>query len=105
MPSPARKKKKRMMKAFSVERRAHIDPSLSFSSSVLCDLHSFPTRRSSDLSIVNVYFYGEPSAGDRSWVLIDAGLGFSRRAILDAAADRFGRHARPAIAQIGRAHV
>ena len=24
--------------------------------------------------IVNVYFYGLPGAGDRGWVLIDAGL-------------------------------
>ena len=24
--------------------------------------------------IVNVFFFGEPRAGDRKWVLIDAGL-------------------------------
>ncbi len=54
-------------------------------------------------SIVNLYLYGEPHAGDRSWVLIDAGLPFSDGQILDAASRRFGPgaargdhpHARP----------
>ena len=47
------------------------------------------------LSIVNLYFWGEPGAGDRDWVLIDAGLPLSEGSILDAAARRFGENSRP----------
>ena len=54
--------------------------------------------------IVNVYFYGLPGAGDRGWVLIDAGLhGFAGR-IRRAAAKRFGRHARPAAIVLTHGH-
>lgn len=48
------------------------------------------------LPIVNLAIYGLPNAGDRGWVLIDAGLpGFLSR-VQDAAAERFGAGARPA---------
>ena len=54
--------------------------------------------------IVNVYFYGLPGAGDRGWVLIDAGLhGFAGR-IRRAAAERFGPHARPAAIVLTHGH-
>ena len=46
--------------------------------------------------IVNVYFHGAAGAGDRNWVLIDAGLAGSAGRIERAAASRFGAHARPA---------
>jgi glyoxylase-like metal-dependent hydrolase (beta-lactamase superfamily II) len=45
--------------------------------------------------IVNLYFHGEPGAGDRSWVLIDAGLLFTEDGIVEAAAKRFGEGSRP----------
>ncbi len=48
------------------------------------------------LAIVNVAFYGRPGAGDRAWVLIDAGLPGTAGQIKKAAAERFGPDARPA---------
>lgn len=45
--------------------------------------------------IVNVVFYGLPNAGDRNWVLIDAGVMGSKALIKGAAAERFGGDARP----------
>lgn len=56
------------------------------------------------LSIVNVCFFGLPHAGDRSWVLIDAGLAFSGHAIRQAAAERFGRDSRPAALILTHGH-
>jgi glyoxylase-like metal-dependent hydrolase (beta-lactamase superfamily II) len=46
-------------------------------------------------AIVNCYFCGRPGAGDRSWVLVDAGLPGFARPIARAAAHRFGGGARP----------
>jgi glyoxylase-like metal-dependent hydrolase (beta-lactamase superfamily II) len=48
------------------------------------------------LGIVNVVFCGLPRAGDRGWVLIDAGLPGTKGLIKDAAAARFGASSRPA---------
>jgi len=45
--------------------------------------------------IVNVVFVGEPDAGDRGWVLVDAGLPGFAHAIASAAARRFGPGNRP----------
>lgn len=48
------------------------------------------------LAIVNVVFYGPPDAGDRGWVLVDAGIPGTTGTIKKAAARRFGVNARPA---------
>jgi glyoxylase-like metal-dependent hydrolase (beta-lactamase superfamily II) len=48
------------------------------------------------LGIVNVVFHGPSHAGDRGWVLIDAGLPGTKGMIESAAAERFGSSARPA---------
>ncbi|WP_230426596.1 MBL fold metallo-hydrolase [Paragemmobacter aquarius] len=56
------------------------------------------------LGIVNVAFLGTPGAGDRGWVLIDAGLPGSARAIAAAAAHRFGPTARPAAIILTHGH-
>lgn len=48
------------------------------------------------LGIVNVVFLGPEGAGDRGWVLVDAGLGGMAHLIESAAAQRFGPDARPA---------
>ena len=56
------------------------------------------------LSIVNVCFIGAPDAGDRGWVLVDAGLKTSGRRIARAAAERFGEHARPAAIVLTHGH-
>jgi glyoxylase-like metal-dependent hydrolase (beta-lactamase superfamily II) len=45
--------------------------------------------------MVNVYFVGDPSSSDWSWVLVDAGLPRSAGPIKRAAAERFGRDAKP----------
>src|SRR5689334_22450318 len=46
-------------------------------------------------SIVNVVLVGPPDAGDRGWVLVDAGMPLSKSSIVEAAEARFGPHARP----------
>ncbi|HEU4525393.1 MAG TPA: MBL fold metallo-hydrolase [Gemmatimonadales bacterium] len=46
-------------------------------------------------AIVNCYFYGRPGAGDRRWVLVDAGVPGFAGSIARAASHRFGRNARP----------
>ena len=56
------------------------------------------------LSIVNVYFYGPKNAGDRRWVLIDAGLAGSAPKIAKAAAERFGANARPSAIILTHGH-
>ena len=48
------------------------------------------------LAIVNVVFVGAPGAGDRGWVLVDAGTVGTAGLIRSAAAARFGADARPA---------
>lgn len=55
--------------------------------------HDLAYRR---LAIVNVVFFGVPNAGDREWVLIDAGVMGTTRLIAAAAKERFGTNARPA---------
>jgi glyoxylase-like metal-dependent hydrolase (beta-lactamase superfamily II) len=56
------------------------------------------------LPIVNLYLFGEPRAGDRQWVLIDAGLAFSGPRIVQAAAERFGPDSRPAAIILTHGH-
>jgi glyoxylase-like metal-dependent hydrolase (beta-lactamase superfamily II) len=56
------------------------------------------------VAIVNVYLYGRPGAGDRGWVLIDAGLPGSAGPIMTAAAQRFGAGARPAAIVLTHGH-
>lgn len=48
------------------------------------------------LGIVNVIFHGPSGAGDREWVLIDAGLMGTAALIRSAARARFGEGSRPA---------
>jgi glyoxylase-like metal-dependent hydrolase (beta-lactamase superfamily II) len=54
--------------------------------------------------IVNLYFHGEPGAGDRSWVLIDAGLPLTEEGIVEAASRRFGPGSRPAAIILTHGH-
>lgn len=56
------------------------------------------------LPIVNVYLVGEPGAGDRGWVLVDAGLPGTAGVIARAAAERFGPDARPATIVLTHGH-
>lgn len=56
------------------------------------------------LAIVNVVFWGPPGAGDREWVLIDAGVMGSGPAIRKAAEARFGRGSRPAAIVLTHGH-
>jgi len=56
------------------------------------------------LAIVNVYLVGLPSAADRSWVLVDAGLKLSTTKILRAAERRFGPNCRPAAILLTHGH-
>jgi glyoxylase-like metal-dependent hydrolase (beta-lactamase superfamily II) len=56
------------------------------------------------LAIVNVVFFGRPGAGDREWVLIDAGLPGFAGAIKRAAAERFGENSRPAAILMTHGH-
>lgn len=45
--------------------------------------------------MVNAYLYGDPAAGSRDWVLIDAGLPFSASQIVHVAERRYGPGAKP----------
>jgi glyoxylase-like metal-dependent hydrolase (beta-lactamase superfamily II) len=56
------------------------------------------------LGIVNVVFFGPSKAGDRGWVLIDAGLPGTKGLIKSAAAERFGSDARPAAIVMTHGH-
>ncbi|HEU4326793.1 MAG TPA: MBL fold metallo-hydrolase [Roseiflexaceae bacterium] len=56
------------------------------------------------LAIVNCLFYGPPDAGDRGWVLIDAGIPASAPLIQNAAAALFGQGARPAAIVLTHGH-
>ena len=56
------------------------------------------------LVLVNVVFVGEPGAGDRGWVLVDAGIPGSASAIRGAAEARFGAGARPAAIVLTHGH-
>lgn len=56
------------------------------------------------LVLVNVAFFGPPGAGDRGWVLIDAGVTGSAGTIAAAAARRFGEGARPAAIVLTHGH-
>jgi glyoxylase-like metal-dependent hydrolase (beta-lactamase superfamily II) len=55
-------------------------------------------------AIVNVIFVGPPRAGDRGWVLVDAGMPGTAGAIGAAAAARFGPRARPAAIVMTHGH-
>lgn len=54
--------------------------------------------------MVNVVFYGLPDGGDRSWVLIDAGVIGGKATIKHAAAERFGDQSRPAAIILTHGH-
>lgn len=56
------------------------------------------------LAIVNVVFFGTPGAGDRGWVLVDAGIVGSGSWIISAAGKRFGSDARPAAIVLTHGH-
>ena len=56
------------------------------------------------IAIVNVLFYGPRDAGDRGWVLIDAGLRGSAERIVRAAESRYGSGARPAAIVLTHGH-
>lgn len=56
------------------------------------------------LGIVNVVFIGPSGAGDRGWVLIDAGLAGAAPLIRSAAEARFGEGARPAAIVMTHGH-
>lgn len=55
-------------------------------------------------AIANVVFWGMPDAGDRGWVLVDAGVMGTTGLIAKAAAERFGANARPAAIVMTHGH-
>ena len=63
-----------------------------------------PTLAYIRLAIVNVVLHGPRGAGDRGWVLVDAGVAGSRAKIEGAAATRFGVGARPAAIILTHGH-
>jgi glyoxylase-like metal-dependent hydrolase (beta-lactamase superfamily II) len=56
-------------------------------------------------AVVNLYFVGPPGAGDREWVLIDAGMPGFAGSIARAAERRFGKHARPRAIVLTHGHI
>ena len=55
-------------------------------------------------AIANVVFWGMPNAGDRGWVLIDAGVMGTTGLIAKAATERFGENARPSAIVMTHGH-
>ena len=82
----------------TAERHAMTARNDGAATSVLADLSYIRDR------IVNVFFYGRSGAGDRNWVLVDAGLAGAAARIERAAASRFGAHARPAAIILTHGH-
>ena len=54
--------------------------------------------------MVNLYFVGPPDAGDRQWVLVDAGMPGSADQIIRAAEARFGHGSRPSAIILTHGH-
>ncbi len=54
--------------------------------------------------VANVVFFGPPTAGDRGWVLVDAGVTGTAGVIRRAAEARFGAGARPAAIVMTHGH-
>ncbi len=63
-----------------------------------------PDLASRRLGIVNVVFVGAPGAGDREWVLIDAGIIGTISTLVASAKARFGADARPAAIVMTHGH-
>lgn len=63
-----------------------------------------PDLAYSRLAIVNVGFFGAPGAGDRGWVLIDAGIPGTAGRIANLAKSRFGEGSRPAAIVLTHGH-
>jgi glyoxylase-like metal-dependent hydrolase (beta-lactamase superfamily II) len=57
-----------------------------------------------NMLLANAYLVGEPGAGDRQWVLVDAGVLPGRPAIAAAAKTRFGPDSRPAAIVLTHGH-
>lgn len=55
-------------------------------------------------ALVNVVFYGAPDAGDRGWVLVDAGMVGAAGRIVAAAEARYGAGARPSAIVLTHGH-
>ena len=55
-------------------------------------------------AIVNVIFWGRPQAGDRDWVLVDAGIAGSAAAIASSAERYFGPESRPSAIVLTHGH-
>ncbi|MFU0505810.1 MBL fold metallo-hydrolase [Pseudaminobacter sp. NGMCC 1.201702] len=56
------------------------------------------------LGIVNVVFFGQHGAGDREWVLIDAGVMGTTGLVTEAADKRFGTDSRPSAIILTHGH-
>ncbi len=56
------------------------------------------------LAIANLMFFGLPGAGDRQWVLIDAGVMGMTGLVTSAAKERFGPNSRPAAIILTHGH-
>ncbi len=56
------------------------------------------------LTIVNVAYFGSEEAGDRTWVLVDAGIPGAAGSIAAAARRRFGEDTRPAAIVLTHGH-
>ncbi len=73
------------------------------------EVHGWPRPITRDLAyqrtgIVNVYYSGKPTRGDRSWVLIDAGVKPFSATIGEVAARRYGHGNRPSAIVLTHGH-
>jgi glyoxylase-like metal-dependent hydrolase (beta-lactamase superfamily II) len=86
-------------------KQVPVDPQAETGTTLEYGLHEIaPDLAYQRLVIVNVVYVGLQGAGDRSWILVDAGIPGTAGSIRRAAAERFGPDARPAAIVLTHGH-
>jgi glyoxylase-like metal-dependent hydrolase (beta-lactamase superfamily II) len=86
-------------------KQVPVDPQAEIGTTEKHGIHAVaPDLAYQRLTLVNVVYAGLPGAGDREWILVDAGIPGSAASIRRAAAQRFGPDARPAAIVLTHGH-
>lgn len=87
-----------------MDKQVPVDPEAQVNGETQDGLHEIaPDLAYRRLAIVNVVYFGRPDAGDRQWVLIDAGVAGTAGLITADAESRFGK-SRPAAIVMTHGH-
>jgi glyoxylase-like metal-dependent hydrolase (beta-lactamase superfamily II) len=86
-------------------KQVPVDPQAEIGTTQEHGLHEIaPDLAYQRLTLVNVVYAGLPAAGDRKWILVDAGIPSSAASIRRGAAQRFGPSSRPAAIILTHGH-